>query len=50
LTKQFVPIFDDVGSIEQHGLGKSRQRASTPVSCDHRFTERRLMKALLDGP
>ena len=46
----FVPIFDDVGSIQQHGLGKPRQRASTPVSSDHRFTEGRLMKTLLDGP
>ena len=49
-AKQFVPIFDDVSSIQQHGLGKPRQRASTPVSSDHRFTEGRLMKTLLHGP
>ena len=49
LAKQLVLIFDDVSSVEQHGLGEAGQSASTSVGADNRLAERRLMKTLLDG-
>jgi hypothetical protein len=49
VTKQLVLIFDDVSSVEQHGLGDPRESATTPVGADDRLSERRLMKTLLDG-
>jgi hypothetical protein len=49
LTKLLDLIFDDMGGVEQHGLGETGQSTPTSAGANNSFSEGRLMKTLLDG-